>query len=526
MRRYRRFDTRRTSHDPAAASTPVSRPGGLATHLQNAMTMTTEMQKQRVVVIGAGPTGLGAAHRLAEHGNEVTVVEADGIPGGLAGTLRVDGFGFDFGGHRLVTRDERVVSFARELLDADLLESTRLSRILFQGRYWSQPLEIADAMRSVRPAVAIRAMTGYLWAEVRRAAGRLRRSRKKERSFEEWVVARFGRPLYEMFFEPYTRKVWGVDPGLIAASWAPRRIMVAGLGALIKSLLIAEARRPATTARRYLYPRLGAGQLYDRLAQRCEDLGATFQYGTRATSVMVEPDRIVVGLRREGVDSTLEADAVISTAPLPQVISMLSPTPPADVLAAAGKLGYRGIVFVFLRLARSLAIGWDNLYVPEPDYVFFRAEEPLFWSRDLVPPGHTSLCLEIAASPGDTLWEADDDRLARRCIEDLNRMGFVVAPREVLGCDVVRRAAVYPLRLVDTAAARRACLRYVDTLGPRVQSVGRQGAFRYVDMDQAIAMGWDAADTLLGTEGLGSGVEADDLYLWDPRRKLAGLTNG
>jgi protoporphyrinogen oxidase len=483
---------------------------------------------QHAIVIGAGPTGLGAAQRLVERGMDVDVIEADSIPGGLAGTLRVDGFGFDFGGHRLITRDERVVELASELLDDSLLQSTRVSRILFQRRFWSQPLEIGNAMRSVRPSVAARALGGYLRAETRRAAMRVGgRKLPPDRSFEDWVVSRFGRPLYEMFFEPYTRKVWGVDPATISAAWAPRRIMVAGLAALIKTLLLSEARRPPTAMRQYLYPRLGAGELFEKLAERCAGQGVKFHYDTRATSVSLGSGEVTVATDRAGTAGSLTADAVISTLPLPDLVRMVQPAPPAGVLAAADHLGYRGIVFVFLRLARSAVLNWDNLYVPEPDYIFFRVEEPLFWSQALVPPGRTSLCLEIAATPGDAVWEADDEQITARCVDDLNRIGFSVTSREILGVDVVRKHAVYPLQLVGTRERRKECLDYITSLAPRLQSVGRQGAFRYIDMDQAIAMGWDAADMVTGA---GEVELADDSaqtggYQWDPQRKVAGLRN-
>jgi protoporphyrinogen oxidase len=471
-----------------------------------------------VAVIGAGPAGLAAAGKLVEGGREVVLLEAGDQPGGLSGTLRVDGYGFDYGGHRLITRNPRVVSLAQELLGDELLCTQRVSKILFQRKFWSQPLEMANAMRSVRPGMAALAVSGYLAAGSRRMAGRAH----QDRSFEDWVVARFGRPLYELFFGPYTRKVWGVDPSVLAAAWAPRRIMVSGLAGFAKALLVSEHRRPATTTKRYLYPRRGAGQLYEALADRAERAGVEFRYHHRAETVDLSGGRVRVTARNGQSRAELEVDAVVSTAPLPDLVRAVRPAPPAEVLEAAGALRYRGIVFVFVRLDREVALGWDALYVPEPEYLFFRVEEPRYWSPMLVPENKSSLCFEIAASPGDAVWTATDQELVDACLRDFARMGFAIPAREVAGFDVARRAHVYPMQLVDTEPARATCLGWLATLRPRLQSVGRQGAFKYLDMDESLETGWRAADVLADQE-TDTEIVQEAAYLWDAGRQVAGV---
>lgn len=465
--------------------------------------------KDLVAVVGAGPAGLAAASGLADSGRKVVVLEAGGQPGGLSGTFRVDGYHFDYGGHRLITRNPRVVSLAQELLGDQLLRTQRVSRILFQRKFWSQPLEMANAMRSVAPAMAARAVFGYLVAGCRRVAGRAH----QDRSFEDWVVARFGRPLYELFFGPYTRKVWGVDPSILAAAWAPRRIMVSGLASFVKALLVSERRRPATTTKRYLYPRLGAGQLYETFAGRAEQAGVEFRYHHRVETIDLSGEAVVITASNGAGPTEMTADAVVSTAPLPDLIRAVRPEPPAEVLEAANALRYRGIVFVFVRLDREVALGWDALYVPEPEYLFFRVEEPRYWSAELVPDGKTSLCFEIAASPGDTVWVATDQELTDACLRDFASMGFAITPREVIGFDVARCAHVYPMQLVDTEPARAICLEWLATVGPRLQSVGRQGAFKYLDMDESLESGWKAADVLKG-QGSDTEIAQEATYLW------------
>ncbi len=478
------------------------------------------MASGRVGVIGAGPAGLAAAHRLSKAGHNTTILEAESVPGGLSASYRVDGFAWDFGGHRLLTADPEVMALAADLIGGDLRRCLRLSKVLFQGRFWSQPLEMSNAIKSVRPQLALLAIAGYL-------AATLRRRRGPCISFEDWVVSHFGRPLYEVFFGPYTRKVWGIDPSLIAPEWAPRRIMVGGLLSLFKAMVIREDKRPAVTARHYFYPRLGSGQLYEALADRCQAAGSVLLYGRRCVSVAASPDQVFVEAETARGREEHVFDTLVNTAPLPDLIRSLRPLPPPDVLESAASLTYRGIVFLFIRLGRSVVLGWDALYVPEPDYLFFRVEEPACWSRDLAPQGKTSLCLEIAADPGDPAWCMEDGSLLKRCLEDLTRMGVVITAREILGYDVVRQRHVYPVQRVDTERPRTRCLQYLGTLSSRVLSIGRQGAFRYLNMDEAIQAGWRAADQIVAWRPPGDATQEKEAgYFWDAKRQLAGVPDG
>ena len=113
-----------------------------------------------------------------------------------------DGYRFDLGGHRFFTKSAEVEALWEELLGPELLVRPRLSRIYWRGRFIEYPLRPADVFAKVGPLELARSLASYARARLRRPA--------EAETYEDWVSARFGRRLFELFFKTYTEKVWGV----------------------------------------------------------------------------------------------------------------------------------------------------------------------------------------------------------------------------------------------------------------------------------------------------------------------------
>ena len=104
---------------------------------------------KHVVVLGAGPAGLSAAWELSKEGVHVDVLEMESQVGGLCRSTRKDGFIFDLGGHRFITKDTLVSTEVEELMGDELEVRPRKSVIRLQGKFFNYPLELGDTLKKM-----------------------------------------------------------------------------------------------------------------------------------------------------------------------------------------------------------------------------------------------------------------------------------------------------------------------------------------------------------------------------------------
>ena len=453
------------------------------------------------LVLGAGPAGLTAGYLLARRGLPVTVLEASDQVGGLARTEVRDGYRFDLGGHRFFTKSVEVEALWHELLGPELLVRPRLSRIHWRGRLIDYPLRVGDVIRKVGPAEVARSGGSY-------AAARLRR-RREAATFEDWVTQRFGRRLFELFFRSYTEKVWGVPTAEMRAEWAAQRIRGLSLWGAARAAVGLGGGDERSLIEEFHYPRLGPGQMWERMAEEITEHGGEVLLGSAVTAIRPRPCgelEVEAGERRT-------ARAVISSLPLRTLAGAVRPPAPAPVLAAAAGLRYRDFVCVALVVDGEEPFPDNWIYVHDPDVRVGRIQNFRAWSPDLVPePGRSCLALEYFCFEGDELWDAPDAHLVELAADELERLGLVARERVVAG-HVVRVPRAYPI--YDEGYERRvATLRaWLEGL-PGLQQVGRNGLHRYNNSDHSMLTAMRAVENLCdGTAHDIWAVNADGSYL-------------
>ena len=127
-----------------------------------------------VAVLGAGPAGLACAWELAIHGAHVVVLEAEQQVGGLSATVERDGFRFDHGGHRFLTRWPELLERVQKLLGEELLLVDRHSVVVSEGRRFGYPLELADLLRNVPLGRGLHYLSSWIAERVRRTTATCR----------------------------------------------------------------------------------------------------------------------------------------------------------------------------------------------------------------------------------------------------------------------------------------------------------------------------------------------------------------
>ena len=454
--------------------------------------------RRDVVVFGAGLAGLAAGHALAHAGREVAVFERDVQVGGLARTVEHRGQRFDLGGHRLLTDSARVCALVREVVHEPLLRVPRSSKILLGGRYVDYPLRPLNAVSGLGLAATLRILRGYLAAQV---AHRLRR--RALVSLEDWVVRHYGRPLFELFFKPYSEKVWGLECGQISADWVAQRIQGLTLGeAMRRSLSRPAGDAPRTLTDEFLYPARGIGGIAEGLRAAITAKRGRVHTQCPVTRIVHHGGRIEhVEVRHGEGTETRHATEFISSLPLPVLARMLWPAAPPAILAAAARLRYRDLLLVAVRLACERATDQTWIYVPGREIAFGRLHEPKNWSPQMGAAGETLLVTEHFCARTDLIWRTDDDLLVDRCLDELARLGLI-RRRDAIDGVVVRVPYAYPTFEIGYEQASAVVTDYLARFS-NLQVIGRTGAFRYHNMDHAIESGLDAAEAILARAAQG-----------------------
>ena len=454
------------------------------------------------VVLGAGPAGLTAAHALARRGERVLVLEADDQVGGLARTVVRDGYRFDLGGHRFFTKSVEVERLWHELLGEELLLRPRLSRIYWRGRFIDYPLRLGDVCRKVGGVELFRCVASYLAARVR--------PRRPAESFEDWVSARFGRRMFELFFRSYTEKVWGVPTSEIRGEWAAQRIRGLSPSSAVRAAILGNGNgRVRSLIDEFHYPRRGPGQMWEAMAAEIVHGGGEIRLGAPVTRVSVSGGRVE---RMAAGGRAVAPNSVISSLPLRTIVAALDPPPPEELADAARGLRYRDFICVALVLRSGDPFPDNWIYVHDPSVRVGRVQNFRAWSPALVPRADRACVgLEYFCFEGDELWSHGDGELVRLAAAELERLGLAEGGA-VEGGHVVRVPKAYPIYDSDYARRVETIRAWVEGVA-NLEQVGRNGLHRYNNSDHSMLTAIRAVENVC--DGAGHdlwSVNADSAY--------------
>ncbi len=429
-----------------------------------------------VVVLGAGPAGLGAAYRLATAGRSVIVVERAGQVGGLAASFEVAGVRVDHGSHRLhPSTSPPVLATIRSLLGEDLQRRERNGRIRIADRFVAFPPRAADLVRNLPVRLSARMAADALVGPLRRA---------REDTFADAVRTAVGPALSREFYLPYVTKLFGRAPHDLSSELARRRVGARSSLDLLRRLL-----RRTPDSGIFYAPVGGFGRIPDALADAATRSGAHMRVSSEVTRVAFGDDGATVSM----VDGTsVAAGQILSTIPLP-ALARIGGAPPGVLDAAAG-LVHRSLVLVYLVLPRQRWTDFDAHYFPSADVPFHRVSEPKNYRDSAADPRDvTVLCAEVPCDVGDTTWGMSERDLGALVASSIEREGLpTVVPEHV---EVRRVADAYPVYDLGYAA-RFGALDAWARSRPGLLTFGRQGLFVHDNTHHALAMAWAAADAL------------------------------
>lgn len=505
-------------------------------------------RKKTAVIIGAGPAGLTAAYELLKKSDvKPLILEAEEFVGGISRTAVYKGNRMDVGGHRFFSKDDKVNALWREILpvqgapayddktlgrkkplekggpnpeetDEVMLVRDRVSRIIYNRKFFDYPISLkAATLKNMGFANTLKAGFGYLGSCLHK---------REETSLENFYINRFGKPLYEMFFEDYTEKLWGVHPRDISADWGAQRVKGLSVSKALKNAILKPFKREneveTSLIEQFFYPKKGPGQLYEKMAEEIVAMGGEIRFGRTVSGFSVEDGKIksVTAVTKSGKKEKYKADYFLSSMPIKELAEAIGQEfLDKEAYEIAAALPYRDFMTVGLLLnglkiqnkTKLKTLGnivpdcW--LYVQDRDVKLGRIQIFNNWSPYMVqePDKTVWVGLEYFCAEGDGMWTSPEETFIEKAVGELIKIGVIESGENVLDSTVLRVKKAYPAYFGSYAR--------FDTVKDKLcqienlYCIGRNGQHRYNNMDHSMLT------AIIACEQIISGVK-DNAALW------------
>ncbi len=495
-------------------------------------------KKETALIIGAGPAGLTAAYQfLKETDIQPIIIEKENFLGGISRTAEHNGNRIDIGGHRFFAKNSEVTELWERIMpvqgfpakddrlinrkiqlndngpdpetdDRVLLVRNRVSRIFYLRKFFDYPISLSlKTITNMGFGNTFKAGAGYL-----RAAW----FKRKETNLEDFMINRFGAPLYNMFFKDYTEKVWGRKPKDISADWGAQRIK--GLS-LMKTLLDAlsklfskkgnDSKNVETSLiEQFCYPKKGPGQLWELMGEEITKMGGKIFLESEAVGISVQDRKIKsVSVNSNGEKHLYQADYYFSTMPVSELVGAMDAGVPAEIRKIAGELPYRDFITVGLLVDRLKIKNTTRfktvsdivpdcwIYVQEKDVKLGRIQIFNNWSPYMVNDSENTVWmgLEYFCNEGDELWKMNDNEFIEYAIGEVERIG-VIDRKSVKDSVRIKVKKAYPAYF-GTYKNFDQVKEFLNSI-ENLYCIGRNGQHRYNNMDHSMLTAIEAVRSI------------------------------
>ena len=419
------------------------------------------------IIIGAGLSGLSAAYHL---GRDYRIFERAGEVGGLCRSVMEKGYTFDLAPHIFFTGSQYVNGLVNELLNGDLVRQRRRAYIYLHGTYVEYPFEVN--LHGLPKEIIDECIEGVR-----------HRPNIRPNNFMEWIRATMGEGVAKHYMVPYNEKIWKYPLEKMNIDWVDGRVPAPSVEEMVKGAEGKVEREYGPNAY-FLYPRVGGiGTIPTALSTRVNEISLN----SDVSEIHQKGKRLEVIYMLNGESKRQEADKVLSSVPLPEIVKMIKAAP-EEVIKASEALVYNSLVCFNIGVNRAAISDKHWLYFPEKEYPFNRISFPMNLSPETVPKGKSSIVVEVTYTGARLNAEETKEKVRQGLVDaeilrDEDKL-------EVFGAlDFKYAYVVYDLHHKRNVNLIQA---YLKSLG--VSSMGRFGEWEYFNMDKAILSGKRAAE--------------------------------
>jgi protoporphyrinogen oxidase len=429
----------------------------------------------KIVIIGAGPTGLSAAYHLEKKGfYDYQLFEKESTTGGLCRSVTQDGFTFDFTGHLLHIGDPYFKKFIEEIVGMHNLNNiVRRSFIYSHNVYTRYPYQVN--LFGLPQDVIVECIEGYVSRP---------QSRKKPKHFGEWVLQNFGKGIGKHFFFPYQKKIFAYDLHKISTSWTGRFVPKTSLQQIINGALHDVDDTAIGYNATFFYPKVdGISFWVNKLAQQIQNKIHT-NYVVQNIDMQKKIVRFTNGHEEK-------YEQLITTMPLDTLLKLVKEPSSTHLAPTAQKLLCNKVVNFNLGVARPNVSDKHWIYYPEKQFPFYRIGFSHNFATSMAPQGHSSLYGEFS------YLHKSSNAVKRMLYESLKETKklFKISEYEIATEKIIHIDHAY---VTYDFWREKNLTKIHQRLGEhQIYSVGRYGEWKYSSMQEAILDGKKIVDSLV-----------------------------
>ncbi len=458
--------------------------------------------KTDIAILGAGPAGLSAAYHLGSTGSpckgKSILIEKEDRVGGLARSKEIEGFIFDYAGHIFFTQDRYAFKLFKRLLKDNINFKNRDAWVYSKDVYTRYPFQAN--IYGLPKDVIMECIIGLIDATLRQAQDN--GNGRVPGHFEDWMGATFGDGIVRHFMKPYNQKVWAFPLDRMTYEWISDRVMMPEVNEVIEGALI-PPHPPLIKGGRgkfgpnstFAYPLKGGSQAF----------ADSFISHLKKTEILLNSEVVSIDLREKVITirqspvtshqspvtyKEIIYDKVISSLPLPQLISLCNKVPKI-IKKAAEELAFTSVYCVNLGINHPEITEKTWIYYPEKDIAFQRLFVQSNASPYVVPKGKSSITAEISYSKFKRIGK---EGLIERVIDDLVRIKFIKKASDIVVSDLLD--IKYGYIIFEKGRKRKVDIIHKFLKGNDIIPIGRFGEWEYYNMDHSILSGKSGAEII------------------------------
>lgn len=455
---------------------------------------------EMVMILGAGPAGLAAGFELLGSNISFKIIEKNSNVGGLSKTLRHGDNYFDIGPHILCSKEyiydfnEEIYNlicdiFNNELIFYENISKPYVEKVMIDNKMYVYPIQLKNALLNV----GVKRSFVFLFDYLMRYQND---TNSEKKSFEDAIVRDLGKSLANLFILKYSEKIWGLKCSNLSSDLAWRvgefSLLKVAENA-IKNIFVNDRNKGSPV----FYPEMGIGQICEKFKENI--LGSDVSnilLNAFPQKIIHDGSRIIaVVIDINGKIQNCHPQFLISSIPIPELISQLDPPAPKEVLESINNLKYRSHVSLVLIVNKPKISCEHCIYYPDPKIPFARILEQKNYSDKMLSNNNTSLSIEFFCWDDDNIWKANKDDLLELCIHWLENMDLVHKD-EIVDMFVHREKNAYPVYDIHYKKSYNIIKNYTSCLS-NLKLIGRSGSFSYVGQYKSMEMGIAASRDLL-----------------------------